>query len=87
MRVTVDLDDGSVLEYLEQERLHIFQQIMDDINLETYPYRHQVGNVFDDIDYFKAVNKMIQYYNGKSVDWEQMYTINESLKKHSVHDD
>lgn len=87
MKVTVDLDDGLVREFLEQERLHIFRQIIDDITLETYPYRHQVGNVFDDIELFKAVNKMIEYYGGKNADWEVMYTINESLKKHSVHDD
>lgn len=87
MKVTVEVDDDIVREFLEQERLHIFRQIITDITLETYPYRHQVGNVFDDTELFNSINKLIEYYGGKKVDWEQMYTINEALKKHSVHDD
>lgn len=87
VNIDPDLDDGVVREFLEKERLHIFQQIIDDINLDTYPYKHQVGNVFDGIELFKAVNRMVEYYGGDGADWDAMYSINESLKKHPVHDD
>lgn len=86
MRVDINIPDDVVVSLLEDERDSVFKILMQDIVREEYPRKHNVGNVFDGVELFNALNKIIQHYGGSAISYEAAYEINEGKKKFKVHD-